>query len=401
MSRILTASVTQLVSNTRHVPLRRSLRSRPILTSTSLLPPRLYRPITIQAPSPGSQSDRRDPANYEVIDPTPSSSISPSPEAGPSSAFASAFAASSGATPPPPTGSGLGTSAEEASSPSTSTGIATSTNLPAPPESPSNFIPRHLQHPFDTHAFVSYLERNDISRGQARALMEGVREMIVKRGTRTRDTMVGKEEMENAAYLFNAALSELRTELSVQARNDGLAIGAMTGAIRREVESLEQKIKEDVQTLKHDIEMDMNNRKAETRTEMKGFDIYIEEINNKFTISLGDLRTEIEAVKWEATRRAISFIIIIVIATIAIVTFFTGEIADATKAAKAKTTSAPMRDMAVGTEDEFALEDVGTYTEQTLEKLLEDSGVEKIRRIRPKELVKMETAKDQVNVDRI
>lgn len=73
------------------------------------------------------------------------------------------------------------------------------------------------------------------------------------------------------------------------------------------------------------IEMDMNNRKSETRTEMKGFDIAIEvgtsaaysasheygadpfdqEINNKFTISLGDLRTEIESAKWDATRRAI------------------------------------------------------------------------------------------------
>ena len=68
--------------------------------------------------------------------------------------------------------------------------------------------------------------------------------------------------------------------------------------------------------------MDMNNRKAETRTEIKGFDINIEvgftsvrisdradhiqkEINNKFTISLGDLRTEIESVKWDATRSAI------------------------------------------------------------------------------------------------
>ncbi|WWD22587.1 hypothetical protein CI109_107080 [Kwoniella shandongensis] len=387
MYRLLGSTLTGVARPTRQIAIRRSLRARPTLTSTSILPARFIRPITIQAPGPESQSDRRDPANYEVVDSTPNA------EAGPSSAFASAFAASSGSSPPLATSGGL--------DPSSSTGIATSTNLPAPPESMSTFIPRHLQHPFDTHAFVSYLERNDTSRGQARALMEGVREMIVKRGTGTRDTMVGKEEMENAAYLFNAALSELRTELSVQARNDGLAIGAMTGAIRREVESLEQKIKEDIQTLKHDIEMDMNNRKAETRTEMKGFDIYIEEINNKFTISLGDLRTEIEAVKWEATRRAISFIIIIVIATIAIMTFFTGEAADANKAAKAKPATAPMRDMAVGTEDEFALEDVGTYTEQTLEKLLEDSGVEKIRRARPKELVRKEQEKKKVDVDRI
>lgn len=53
------------------------------------------------------------------------------------------------------------------------------------------------------------------------------------------------------------------------------------------------------------IEMDMNNRNAENRSELKEFDLSIEEINNKFTISLGDLRTEIESAKWDATRRAI------------------------------------------------------------------------------------------------
>jgi hypothetical protein len=51
--------------------------------------------------------------------------------------------------------------------------------------------------------------------------------------------------------------------------------------------------------------MDMNNRNAENRSELKEFDLSIEEINNKFTISLGDLRTEIESAKWDATRRAI------------------------------------------------------------------------------------------------
>lgn len=90
--------------------------------------------------------------------------------------------------------------------------------------------------------------------------------------------------------MFRAALSELRTELSVRARNDGEALKAMSGAIRRGVDSLEQKMREDVQTLKHEwvltacllrltnfsVEMDMNNRKSETRSEMKGFEIAIE-----------------------------------------------------------------------------------------------------------------------------
>jgi hypothetical protein len=52
--------------------------------------------------------------------------------------------------------------------------------------------------------------------------------------------------------LFRAALSELRTELSVKARNDGTNLRTMAATVRREVDTLEQKIKEDIQTLKHE-----------------------------------------------------------------------------------------------------------------------------------------------------
>ncbi|WVR08019.1 hypothetical protein IAU60_005063 [Kwoniella sp. DSM 27419] len=286
---------------------------------------------------------------------------------------------------------------------SASASLVNASSLPAPPEGSSTYLPRHLQHPFDTHAFVNYLEKSEISRGSSRALMEAVRDMITKRGTQTRRTMVGKEDAENAAYLFNAALSELRTELSVQARNDGLALKAVAGAIRREVDGLEQKMTEDVQVLRHDIEMDMNNRKAETRTEMKGFDIYIEEINNKFTISLGDLRTEIESVKWDATRRAISIIVLIVVATIAISTVLSTE-AEAKPIAEARPAPAPapapMRDMAVGTDEELLEDDVKTYTEERLEKLLSGSvpRLER-RRSRSKDVTKEEKA--DLSVDRI
>ncbi len=55
-----------------------------------------------------------------------------------------------------------------------------------------------------------------------------------------------------AAYLFAAALSELRTELSVRARNDGLALRSTSSLIRREVDALSQKLKEDIGTLKHE-----------------------------------------------------------------------------------------------------------------------------------------------------
>lgn len=120
--------------------------------------------------------------------------------------------------------------------------------------------------------------------------------------------------------MFKAALSKLRTEANVRNRNTGLAARSALSAVRRELERLEHKIAGDMQVLKHDVEMDMSESKDENRTTMKMLDIQIEvsqesigavgadrqEINGRATISIGDLRTEIESAKWDSTRRAIS-----------------------------------------------------------------------------------------------
>lgn len=209
----------------------------------------------------------------------------------------------------------IASSSSSSSSPSpsptsatTSPGLAVKQTRPQP------------EHPFDTHAFVQHMEKSGFDAGVARVLMVATKELIVQRSRGARGLLLHKEDTENAAYLFKAALSELRTELSVKARNDGIALRSTASLIRREVDSLSQKLKEDIGTLKHDIEMDMNNRKAENRSDQKGYDIAIEEINNKFTISLGDLKTEIEQAKWDATRRAITIIAGVVFTVISVVT---------------------------------------------------------------------------------
>lgn len=75
-----------------------------------------------------------------------------------------------------------------------------------------------------------------------------------------------------------------------------------------------------LQSLRHDIDLELNTRKDDTRAGMKAFDIAAEELHNKFTISVGALRTEIESAKWEATRRAIAIIVTLVISGVAIST---------------------------------------------------------------------------------
>lgn len=101
------------------------------------------------------------------------------------------------------------------------------------------------------------------------------------------------------SYLFNAALSELRTEIQVMRQKDIQLLKSDTMAITREVEALGQKLNEDVDFLKNEIALDMENRKNETRSGQKEIDITIQELNNKFTVQLGEVKTGLEAVRWE------------------------------------------------------------------------------------------------------
>ncbi|BEJ12523.1 hypothetical protein CspHIS471_0209830 [Cutaneotrichosporon sp. HIS471] len=206
-------------------------------------------------------------------------------------------------------------------------------------------LPSRLQaaHPFDTFAFVSRLGANDVSPTTSRTLMEAVRSMIIHRTEIAQTRMLSREEMDNDAYRFKAALSDIRTGHSMRSRRDGVALR---------------------------IEIETNNRKDETRSDMKRFDIAREEINNKFTISLGDLRTEIEGAKWDATRRAIAIIVTLVVIGV-VVSTMGSKPAPVPVPAQAKAT---MLDVAVGTDNEDHIREA----EEELDRLL--SKVDQKRR---------------------
>jgi phage host-nuclease inhibitor protein Gam len=95
------------------------------------------------------------------------------------------------------------------------------------------------------------------------------------------------------AYLFRAALNELRSEVTMTTKNDTAAIRTSSTALRREVDRLDVKMKEDLATLKHEyacdvspsiiyslanyrIQIDQDSRKNEAREGIKRQDIAIE-----------------------------------------------------------------------------------------------------------------------------
>lgn len=161
------------------------------------------------------------------------------------------------------------------------------------------------KHHFNTHQLVKKLEGEGFERGQAEVLMRGLQGFIRQSAVRVKKEMLTKSDIENESYLFRAALRELRTEIQVMRRQNLASLQSGTATTIREMDALSTRLREDVGLMKSDIQLDMNTRKAETREEQKALEIRIQEVNNRLTIALGDLRTEMEAMKWEMTRRSL------------------------------------------------------------------------------------------------
>ncbi|KAF8913837.1 hypothetical protein CPB84DRAFT_1757678, partial [Gymnopilus junonius] len=181
---------------------------------------------------------------------------------------------------------------------------------------PSFSSPTYSAPPFHTHAFFAALEKT-FAEQTARSLMRATRALLVDRIGRVRREGLTVKDLDNQAYLFRAALSELRAEMTMATKNDSAAIRAATAALRREVDRLDVKMKEDIGNLKHEIQMELDSRKNEAKADFKQQDIKIEEVLNKAIVNISDLRTDVEEIKWDNMRKAVvtlsAFVLAIII----------------------------------------------------------------------------------------
>ncbi|KAI8331009.1 hypothetical protein BC941DRAFT_360801 [Chlamydoabsidia padenii] len=174
-------------------------------------------------------------------------------------------------------------------------------------DSTPTFYRRHL---FDTYKLVQSLEQQDFNRLQAQVIMKGIKSKLQESTILLGDKLLLRSDLENESYLFKAELSELRTEIQIMRRNDTQTLQTDAAILTREVETLAQRLREDVTTMKNEVTLDLNSRKNETQEEQKAIDMKIQEINNRFTVQMGEVRTELEAVRWETIWKGMAGVVV-------------------------------------------------------------------------------------------
>ncbi|KAJ1917600.1 hypothetical protein H4219_003114 [Mycoemilia scoparia] len=165
-------------------------------------------------------------------------------------------------------------------------------------------------HHFDTHKLTETLSKSNFTKGQAKVLTYTIRDCISKTWEKLRQQTMTQSDLENDVYYYQSSLAELKTEIQVMRKNNQFILQTEAANIEREIDSLKQQMKEDMDNLRSDIQIEMNSRKNENRDAIKKQEMGLHEISTKYQVIIGDMRTDIEAIKLFSIRRGLTILVI-------------------------------------------------------------------------------------------
>lgn len=172
------------------------------------------------------------------------------------------------------------------------------------PRPPHIDAPDYVHH-FDTYGLVKRLEDGGWSQAQAITIMKATRTTLSENIDLARNALVSKSNVENEAYLFRAACSELHTEIMTKRRAEAERARTERTRLEHEVDILSQRMSQDSGNMKDELKGMFDDRKMGVQNEQRDIERKIQELNYRITVLLNsDSRSDVEGVRWIITKRA-------------------------------------------------------------------------------------------------
>ena len=124
-------------------------------------------------------------------------------------------------------------------------------------------------HHFDSYSLVKQLSSGGLTAAQAITAMKAVRALLAQNLDVAQAGLVGKSAVENEAYLFKAACSELAAEAGKARRLADEATRAQRAALAHEVDVAAQTLNQELLSLTDAVRGMFNDRKMAVREEQK------------------------------------------------------------------------------------------------------------------------------------
>lgn len=118
---------------------------------------------------------------------------------------------------------------------------------------------------------------------------------------------------QQAAYLFRAACSELRTEMKNNRSTLTERMRTERSSLQHEVDILSQRISAETDKLSDELKGMFNDRKMNVRIERRDIENRIQELNYSITTKLNsEMKSQVEGLRWVLVRRtamALAFVV--------------------------------------------------------------------------------------------
>ncbi|OBT66003.1 hypothetical protein VE03_03252 [Pseudogymnoascus sp. 23342-1-I1] len=203
-----------------------------------------------------------------------------------------------------------------------------------------HLAPSPYVHHFDSYTLTQRIAEGGFTSAQSVEAMKIVRALLTANLDMAKEGLVSKSDVENETYLFQAACSELRTEIQNARKASAEGMRLRRTMLQNEADILNQKMTQDLATLKDELKEMFNDRKMEVRMEHSNMESQIQELSYKITVALNsDTKSEVEGVRWILTRRAvlaIVFMAFVVLSSLRLASYRSQEAALALQRAERK-----------------------------------------------------------------
>ncbi|KAL8660679.1 MAG: hypothetical protein Q9168_008434 [Polycauliona sp. 1 TL-2023] len=149
------------------------------------------------------------------------------------------------------------------------------------------------------------LQTGGFTSPQSITLMKAVRALLATNLSIARAGLISKSDVENEVYLFRAACSELRTEISNARRTSHRTSSTQLSHLGHETEILSQRLTQESSRLKDELRGMLDDRRMAARMELQGVEQRIQELSYKITVGLkSESGSAVDGLRWVLTRRA-------------------------------------------------------------------------------------------------
>jgi len=151
---------------------------------------------------------------------------------------------------------------------------------------------------FDSHQFVTRLEKEGLSREQSEGLMVAIEQVIDESMKNLITGLVTRNEMEKQQYTQRVDFAKLKSEIQLVEKQDFALLKSENERLISELEKLKQRLREEITRTQASVRLDLNLEKGRIRDELGVRELKIREVDTRIEGEIGNLRTTMESVKF-------------------------------------------------------------------------------------------------------